>query len=233
MKLERIVSIAGLVILAAASQAVVIYDGIGASTTFTSTTGGTPRNRMADSFSATDPGSGAHWKVTSIDVGIWVNAASPSATAEVILWNEWNVAGFGGSGTNVFQNEAGRETFNLGDLSASDVHTLTFTTPIHLDNFQDLGLEIQLKTNGTKSNSLALSLQDAVPTVGSGTNLFYRDSDNDEVIETPDARTINGWSKANVMFRVNAEVESVPEPATMTVLGLGALALLRRRRQAK
>ncbi|HRK21424.1 MAG TPA: PEP-CTERM sorting domain-containing protein [Fimbriimonadaceae bacterium] len=224
-------AILALALSSVAAQAVVVFDSIGAGTAFGTTTGGLPRNRMAeDVASMLDPGTGNHWLVRSIDVSIWVQSGTPTnVTAEVILWNSWNGAGHSGAGTNVFANEAGRETFNLGDLTGAGVRTLTFTNGIHLSAFTNVGVEIQLKTNGTKSDTLALSLQDAAPTVGTSNNAFYRDADNDEVIETTDGRVISGWTNTNTMMRIHAD--AVPEPATMAALGLGTLALLRRRRK--
>lgn len=222
-------ALAGAFTCVAAANATVIFDSIGAGTVFTTTTGGLPRNRMSEDVAALNPGAGMHWMVTSLDVGIWVNGANAGVTAEVILWNNWNGAGHGGAGTNVYADEAGRQTFALGDLNGSGLKTLTFTTPIHLTGFANLGVEIQLKSNGAKTDNLALSLQDAAPTVGTSNNLFYRDSDNDEVIETTDGRTIGGWTNTNTMMRINAT--AVPEPATMVALTLGALGVAARRRR--
>ena len=228
--MKKLAVLAGCFAVAVSANAVLIYDSIGTTTTYT-TTGGLPRNRMADSMTLLDPGAGAAWEITSIDVIVWATANTfANVSAEVILWNQWNSAGWGGAGTNVFQSEAGRETFNLGAVPTSTLHTVTFTNPITMSAFADVGIEIQLLGDGVKSDSVAIGLRDAVADVGSSTNLFYRDADNDEIIETTDGRTITNWTNANAMIRINGNV--VPEPGTFIAIGIGlaGLALARRRK---
>lgn len=212
----------------------IVYDTI-AGTGATTTTGGTPRSRMADGMSFLDPGAGLNWSVTSVDFTLFVAGAQnfTDVTAEVILWNEWNAAGFGGAGTNVFQNEAGRQTFSLGPVTTAGTSVFAvntaFTTPILMSAFNNVGIEINLLADSAANQNLALGLKDFAPTVGTGTNLFYRDADSNGSIQTTDGRTITGWTNTNVAFTVHAD--AVPEPASMIALGAGALGVLARRRR--
>lgn len=220
----------------AMANATIVYDSI-AGTGATTTTGSSPRSRMADSMTFLDPGAGAHWQVTSISWTLYISGARTfnDVTAEVILWNEWNGGGFGGAGTNVFQNEAGRETFDLGPrtTTGSTVFAITnaFTAPIDMAAFANVGIEINLLADGASDVNIALGLKDFAPTVGSSSNLFYRDANSSGVIETTDGRTISGWTNTNVAYTV--EANAVPEPASMVALAAGAVALISRRRNRK
>lgn len=215
------------------AQSVVVYDtiaGVGSNTT----TGGLPRSRMADSMSFSNPGAGMNWQVTSVSWTLYIAGGQNygNVTAEMILWNQWNGAGWGGAGTNVFQSEAGRQTFSLGARTTTGATvfaiTNTFTTPINMSAFNNVGIEISLRADGVATDNTAIGLKDFAPTVGSSTNLFYRDANANAVIDTTDGRTITGWLNTNAAFTVNAN--AVPEPTSMIALSLGALALIKRRR---
>lgn len=111
----------GLVVTGSAFAQVVIYDNLNP-TTGNTATGTSPRNRIAKGgMNLLDPGTDKHWEVSQLRLRMWMTgpATVTNITAEVILWNEFNLAGFGGAGTNVFQNEAGRQTFNLSDITGT------------------------------------------------------------------------------------------------------------------
>lgn len=229
-------ALVGASMLVASASATIVYDTI-AGTGATTTTGGTPRFRMSDEMSFLDPGAGFHWNVNSVTFTLFIAGAQNFAatTAEVILWNEWDGAGFGGAGTNVYQNEAGRQTFNMGPITTTGSSvapvTATFTTPIAMANFANVGIEIYLRADGADNSNLAVGLKDFAPTVGTSNNLFYRDANANGIIETTDGRTITGWTNANAALTVDAT--AVPEPASMIALTVGALGLVARRRRAK
>jgi hypothetical protein len=229
--MRKLIFVAMAAFSVAPAFGIVLYDAINPDAPVT-TTGGMPRNRMADAVGLIANGGGEVWSIDSIDAGIWVTGTNVAVTAEVIIWQEWNEAGWGGPGTNVFQTEVGRETFNLGDLSTSSIHTFTFTNAMVLGALTtDIGVEIEFLVGGVDNNNVAVQLNDWAPTVGTATtpNLFYRDSDADNVIETGDARVITGWVSTNEKLRIHGT--AVPEPGTFVAIGVGLAGLLALRRR--
>jgi len=220
-----------LVVMALPASADVIYDTITGATGW-SYTSGLPRNREADGMSGIAPPSGQYWEVTQIDTILIVAAAVnyTNVTAQVKVWDEWNSAGWGGAGTNVFQSLANQTLFTLGPVSTTGVTaynvSFTYATPFALADELNFGIEIQWLADGVKTDNLTIGIRDTLPSVGTGTNLFYRDADNDEVIETTDGRVITGWANTNLGLRVTAN--AVPEPASLLLLALGTLVLRRR-----
>lgn len=212
----------------------IIYDTLTGQTGI-STTGGLPRNRMADGGETLAPGAGQTWEVDTIEVALFVAAAGTwNVDFDVVVWDGWNSAGFGGAGTNVFQDQVDARTFSLAPFTTTGVSAFLLTLDYSANPFQigslsdlDFGLEVQWRNNGLKTDSLASGIRDAAPTVGTSSNLFYRDADNDEVIETTDGRTITGWTNANFIARITAR--EVPEPASMLLLAIGGLLTFRRR----
>jgi len=200
-----------------------------------STTGGLPRNRMADGGTTLAPGAGQTWEVDTIEIAMFVATAGTwNVTFDVHVWDGWNPAGYGGAGTNVFQNQLDMSTFGLAPFNttgaAAFLITLDYTgIPLQLSSPTDVdfGLEVQWRNNGAATDNLASGIRDVVPLVGTSTNLFYRDSDSDGVIETTDGRTITGWTNANLIARITGH--AVPEPASVLLLVVGGLFAARRR----
>lgn len=208
-----------------------IYDVITGSTTWT-TTGGLPRYQMADGFWALEPTPGYQWEIHQIDVILFVAAAVNYAdvTATVNFWNTWdpNVA----SGP-VFFDLANQTTYSLGPVSTTGAaaYLVSFdytTAPFTIPDPNDLGVEILWLADGVATNNLATGLRDAVPSVGVGTNLFYRDANANGYMEPSDARVITGWTNTNVGLTIWADEVLIPEPTSLLLLGLAGL-LIRRR----
>lgn len=220
-----------LVTAASTASADIIYDTITGATGWT-TTGGLPRNRMADDFDTSAPPDGLVWELDQVETVLYIAAAGTwNVSCDVIFWGEWNGGGWGGAGTNVFQTQLNQSTFTLAPFTttgvASQVVTFDYSAiDVQFPNVTSLGFEIQWYNNGVPTDSLASALRDVFPLVGSSVNLFYRDANANGIIETTDGRTITGWSNANIGLRLNAT--AVPEPASLLLLGLAGL-LIRRR----
>jgi hypothetical protein len=68
---------------------------------------------------------------------------------------------------------------------------------------------------------------------GDGTaasELYWRDANNDQTISVDEARNFAAPNRANFVLHLEGTI--VPEPATMSLLGLGSLGFLARRRRA-
>jgi hypothetical protein len=233
--MKKILSLALLASIAAGSQAVVIYDSM-TGVTSVSYTSGLPRNMIGEGFSTIAAASGQVWKVTSIDFAFIVGAAGTYNNVSVTtsFWNDWNPSAATGS---VFTNQAGDSViWNFGDITVTGATVYNVSLDFEanglsffLQDGQDMGFIADWKVNGVANDNFTMALVDAAPSVGTSGNGFYRDVNNNGILEQSDARSITGWTNTNVVMRVNAE--AVPEPATMAVLGLGAAALIRRRRK--
>ncbi len=221
----------------ASAAPIVIYDTMTGSGGWTST-GSTPRYLMGDGFNAIAKTNDITWKVTKVEFIMYVAAAmtisKPTVTLD--LYNSWVPAGVSGSGSTVFTDLAGERTFTWGTITttgvAAYVMSMTLTTPIMLKNSNNIGITFKITDDGTINTNLASGLRDLAPAVSGGnpaSNVFYRDANNNGIIDTGDARTLSGWTNNNLGVRITAE--AVPEPATMGALAVGLSALFLRRRR--
>ncbi|MBI5708638.1 MAG: PEP-CTERM sorting domain-containing protein [Armatimonadetes bacterium] len=213
----RFTAIAGLVACVSAAQAYVIVQPTAATSTHTSYTGGEIERTIDQSGLFTGYTSG----VTDFDAYI---ASSPYHT-NIFFGYEWWVDD--GSTTDTL-------IYDLGAVYMVD--------RVALWNEESAGLDSVTVTTAT--------LSDFSDAMGGG---GFTATDWPETIYLPDVHTLAGGVRATryVKLEVTADptpsnaslggvpylsmgefaVSAVPEPATMAVLGLGAAALLRRRRR--
>lgn len=226
--------------VSANAQTIVIYDTITSATGATnpvSFTGTLPRHHMADGFSTLTAPPAMWWRVTRAEVVLVVGAAGTFAnsTARLQFYNDWNHVS---TATPVFGGLASDTTWSLGTVSATGASAFIYTMDFAANNLafdlvdgQSIGLAVTWLVGGLRNDNLTLGVTDAAPVVGSSTNLFYRDVDDDGIIEGNEARFFTNWTNTNAMYRIHAE--AVPEPATLLILGAGAAALAARRRRKK
>ena len=79
---------------------------------------------------------------------------------------------------------------------------------------------------GSNTGSVGMQAHNSVPTVGNSDPTFFWSQN-----PTTSAWTQSAFTGGNANFRTR--ITAVPEPASMAVLGLGALAVIRRRRNKK
>lgn len=221
----------------ASAAPIVIYDTLTGTGGWT-TTGGQPRNLMADGFNAIAKTNDITWSVTKIEFIMYVGGATTinRPTVVVSLYDKWVPGGISGAGSAVFDQLAGQRTFTWGTITttgvAAYVMTMNLTSPILLKNSNDIGISFNITDNGTVNSLLGTGMRDLEPAVYGGapaSNVFYRDANSNGFIDTTDARTLTGWTYNNIGVRITAE--AVPEPATVGIVATGLVALLARRRR--
>ena len=154
----------------------------------------------------------------SVDFSVYNGASSagPLQTADLIL-NFYNQVGvsfvwaggltFNGVDFGVGGLPAGYfSTFSLSNISA--VSTITLTN--------DVLATLTISNLGGGANRVGQVLMNP-PTVGSSTDDFYKDG-------------LWYWFGGNPVANFYWQIDVVPEPATLSLLALGGLAMMRRRR---
>lgn len=222
----------------ASAAPIVIYDTLTGTGGWT-TTGGQPRNRMADGFNAIAKASNITWSVTQVEFIMYVGGATTinRPTVEMKLWNKWVPDGISGAGSAVFDDLAGSRTFYWDTITTTGVTAywmvMTLTTPILLKNSENIGIEFNITDNGVVNSYLGTGMRDLAPYIAGANppaaNVFYRDGNSNGFIDTADARILASWTYNNIGVRITAE--AVPEPATVGAVATGLLALLARRRR--
>lgn len=239
-------------VCAASSQAAYLYDSLYTDATHTayvgpSDTGSLPRSFKADTFILADRGASPSYSITGVSFGIvnWAAAAvNFNIRAEISLFDSTTGATTGA--TSLFANPAilttsatfanvalNTNTFTVGTVTFGTPLTWTaangtlggFTLKILHDNNND-GVFVE---DQNLSSIVTTSAAYVNPYVGGSTNGYYRDADSSGNFTGSDFRTLT--NRSDVGFVVIGEAAPVPEPATLAALGLGAAALIRRKRR--
>lgn len=168
--------------------------------------------------------SGPTWNVTSLGGDFFVDTTWTSA-----LWEIRSGAGVNNGGTIVASGSIAATSISNGTLFNLDWRTYTLDVADFSLAAGNYHLGISLTGNGGGSGVAYAATTQGVNGIGGPLNDGNALWDSTSFSASFEDVTTSFGSPHDFAYRVNAQ--AVPEPATMAALGLGALALIRRKRK--
>lgn len=251
--MKKFVTLFALTVVASAAQATLVFDNVSnfrngvAGATGTST-GSTPNTFMGGAYNLLSGTtnitgfdlfpvnlSGTNFTGLKINVFVWgtVNTGTVSASAPAFsnLLGSYTATTTGTYTTGFY--------FPFESSPATTSSGFTLGTPLALNGATTIGMTFNYQgtTDGvtySNVNSLtSLITTGTPPTVGSNVfNGYYRNANSESNGNFTSALRTLGLTDQSIATRVYGTVAPVPEPASMVALGLGAAAMLRRRKKA-
>ena len=220
--------------VAATANATLVYDIPTTALTFT---GSTPRATLGDNFALPALNAGLTYRINSITfVLIQASSALKSITTNVKFFTGVDTAAV--APNPIFSSNVSNVTVGLGANTVTSTSAYLITLDYLANNLSFevpggsvLGVSLTAKESGQTNNALTFALADAGSTVAGSawSNGYFRDANDNGIIDPGEGRNIGGWTNGNLVFSIDATV--VPEPASLIALTLGTLAVIRRKRK--
>lgn len=230
--IKKALFLTALVAVGSAHAQVAAYDAITGSTSYFASS---PRSAFgADTFTTGDAGAGNVWAINQFRwTAVFLQAGTYTRNYTIRIWGTVNPTG--AAGDPVFSNLLGTWSFSGTTTPATVPSATTFTTaaqatPLILQSNTTYGVEIDLRNGAASDPNLLLGYRNAAPLVGTSDNGFFWDENGDGVIQFGESRNGSGFTNGNLSFA--ALGSAVPEPTTIAAVGLGLLAMMRKRRRA-
>ncbi len=164
-----------------------------------------------------------------------VNLGTASDKANQFASNNWGVAGNGislavtvAAGYSIVNT-----TIGVGGLNGSNTGPDTLQWSLGYTGGTSFGTEVGTPWTGAFKSGDSVAGEVAVGTIGAGTNTLFLRSTGGQVGTPTATPATTGSARLLNNLTMSGTITPIPEPATMGLLGLGALALALRRKMSK
>ncbi len=162
-----------------------------------------------------------------------VNLGQSSASANQFAANNWGEEGNGISlaVTVAADYSIVNTTINVGGLNGSNTGPGTLQWSLGYTGGTSFGTDVGTPWTVAFKSSSSVADEVAVGTIGSGANTLFLRSTGGQVATPTGTPAASGSARLYGPMTMSGDV--IPEPATMSLLGLGALAMVLRRKMKK